>query len=524
MAAEPQLSGGRPDAGGDDDEEGGLDLAAIRDYAGFVIGAPRRHKLLTFAVLLAVVGLTKAVTWALPRTYHVESTLLAQIVHIDKVASLAGGSSIPDSEDAPTKLARQTVLRRDNLLSLVEETNLTKEWDRTRSPLHRIKDQLMAKLGGVPSEADKFAALVAMLEQRISVNLTTEWNGEGTVTFAVDWPDPEMAFRLCTATQQNFLEARHISEIDNYVEGIALLRARAETVRHELDAAALRIEEARNERSAGPGAGETAAGEARPDAPRRPRPVAAAAVPPPDPAKMAEAARLKASLEGKQVAIRDLEDIRRRRLLELQARLSELRATYADSHPLVMDTMRTIDVMSKESPQTAQLRQEEVELRARYREVVGTEPEQPIVGLTQVLPRRSSGSAGVSNDKRSSLGEVASPEEGDDRGMEFLRAQLRMHMSTYDRLMERIDSVQMELDTAEAAFKYRYTVIHPAQMPIAPSKPNVGLISAAGYIAALLLALLAAVVADVLDGRILKRWQVERIVDLPVLGELRLKP
>jgi hypothetical protein len=520
MAAEPHLSPGRPDAGADDDDEGGLDLAAIRDYASFVLGAPRRHKLLVFAVLLTVIGLTRALVWALPRTYHVESTLLAQIVHIDKVASLTG-QSIPDSEDAPTKLARQTVLRNDNLMRLVEETNLTKEWDRTRSPLHRIKDSLMAKISGVPSEADKFAALVAMLESRISVNLSIEWNGEGTVTFAVDWPDPEMAFRLCTATQQNFLEARHISEIDNYVEGIALLRARAETVRHEIDAAALRIEEARNERGVPERA--ATAGEPRPDAPRRPRPVAAAVAPPPDPAKMAEAARLKASLEGKQVAVRDLEDIRRRRLLELQARLAELRATYADSHPLVMDTMRTIDVMSKESPQVAQLRQEEIELRARYREVVGNEPDQPVVGLTQVLPRSRSSASGEA-DMRSSLGQVASPEEGDDRGMEFLRAQLRTHMSTYDRLMERIDSVQMELDTAEAAFKYRYTVIHPAQMPNAPSKPKVGLITAAGVIAAFLLALIAAVIADVLDGRILKRWQVERIVDLPVLGELRLKP
>jgi hypothetical protein len=241
--------------------------------------------------------------------------------------------------------------------------------------------------------------------------------------------------------------------------------------------------------------------------------------------KMAEAARLKASLDGKAVAIRDLEDIRRRRLLELQQRLAELRATYADSHPLVMDTMRTIDVMSKDSPQVAQLRQEEAELRSRYREMGGSELEQVTVGLTQVLPRRSSGSAaGVSNDMRSSLGQVASPEEGDDRGMEFLRAQLRMHMSTYDKLMERIDSVQMELDTAEAAFKYRYTVIHPAQMPNEPSKPKVGLIVAGGIIFAFLLALVAAVVADILDGRILKRWQVERIVDLPVLGELRLKP
>lgn len=509
----PNVPAGRPNAAtDDDDDEGGLDLQAIKDYGGFVLGAPRRHKWVVVLTIIAVVGVTRLLLWALPRTYHVESTLLAQLVHIDKIA--LQGNSLPDN--APTRLVQQTVLRRDNLIKLVEETQLTKTWDRSRPPIHRLKDQLMAKLGRAPSEADKFEALVAVLESRIYVSMIADWSGEGTVTFAVDWPDPEMAYRLCTATQQNFLESRHVSEIDSYSEGIAILRARAETVRNEIDTIALQIETAREEERA-----PTPAEQPTAEGPRRPRPASTEALPPPpDPGKVSEAAKLKASIDGKKTAVNDLEGVRSRRVLELQARLSELRATYADSHPLVMDTMRTINAMQQDSPQVAQLRAEIVEMRGRYRELTGRDVDDPVAGLSVPAPRRGGGS----RQPRTPLDVAAAPEEGDDRAMEFLRAQLRMQMSTYDRLMERIDAVQMELDAAEAAFKYRYTVIRPAQMPNAPSKPNTTLISVVGYLAALVLALMAAVVADILDGRIIQRWQVERIVDLPVLGELRLKP
>jgi capsular polysaccharide biosynthesis protein len=50
------------------------------------------------------------------------------------------------------------------------------------------------------------------------------------------------------------------------------------------------------------------------------------------------------------------------------------------------------------------------------------------------------------------------------------------------------------------------------------------LITVAGYLFALIAALGVAVIAEILDGRITQRWQVERILELPVLSELRLKP
>lgn len=511
------------DAGDPEEEEGGsLDLAAIRDYATFVLGAPGRHKVLSIAVFLLVLGATRLLLWGLPRTYHVESTLLAQ--KNTQIAAIAlGDRSVPDADDAPTRLVTQTVLRRDNLVALVQKTGLVKSWEQSRAPAQQLKDWLMAKLGRIPSDADKAEALVGVLENVIYVRLDVDWQGEGTLTFSVDWPDPLMAYKLAVAAQQNFLESRHLSETENISEAMSLMQVRADAVRAEIDALALKIDAATAERTgaAQAAASEKPAGEER----HRPRPAASA----PDAtaimaaeSQRAEAASVKAEWESKKAAIRELEDGRQRRLLELQARLTEQRVTYSDSHPIVADTRRTIDMFSQPSQQVVQLQQEAATLEARYRDLTGSAPGATTSGLSLLLqPRAGGGSRSSSSDLRRSMASAAAPSEDDDRPMEFLRAQLRMQMQSYDRLMERIDAARWELDAAEVAFKYRYTLIRPAAIPKAPSKPNITLIAVGGTLAAFVLALLCAVIADLRRARIIERWQVERMLDLPVLAEMR---
>src|SRR5258708_1666446 len=92
-----------------DDEEGeSFDLAALKDYAGFVPHAAARHKVLSLCIFAVVVGLAQAVAWALPRSYHVESRLLAQRNQV--IGALAIPSRVmPDTADAPTRLAAETV-------------------------------------------------------------------------------------------------------------------------------------------------------------------------------------------------------------------------------------------------------------------------------------------------------------------------------------------------------------------------------------------------------------------------------
>jgi hypothetical protein len=83
----------------------------------------------------------------------------------------------------------------------------------------------------------------------------------------------------------------------------------------------------------------------------------------------------------------------------------------------------------------------------------------------------------------------------------------------------RIDGANMELEIARTAFKYRYTVVTPAEVPRKPKKPIATLVGVMSVIGAAVLALLMAAGADLGSGRILEEWQVRRRLKLDVLGE-----
>jgi len=73
---------------------------------------------------------------------------------------------------------------------------------------------------------------------------------------------------------------------------------------------------------------------------------------------------------------------------------------------------------------------------------------------------------------------------------------------------------------ARAAFKYRLSVVHPAEVPKKPVKPNVLALVLGGLLASLGMALGAAVLADLLGGRFVEASQVHRRLKLPLLGEV----
>jgi hypothetical protein len=77
------------------------------------------------------------------------------------------------------------------------------------------------------------------------------------------------------------------------------------------------------------------------------------------------------------------------------------------------------------------------------------------------------------------------------------------------------------MSSSQAGFKYQYNVIRPPRIPREAESPNVPAIIGAGILASLLLAVMAAVAADVASGRILEAWQVERQIGVPVALRLQ---
>src|SRR4051812_43364768 len=108
-----------------------FDYVQLRRRVVLVAKSIRRHRWLFLAVVLGTSTFitTLAVMW--PKTFHVQTKILAQRNQV--LASLSNPRrSMPLEADAPTRAVSETVLRRDNLVSLVKQTNLLDNWQATR--------------------------------------------------------------------------------------------------------------------------------------------------------------------------------------------------------------------------------------------------------------------------------------------------------------------------------------------------------------------------------------------------------
>jgi hypothetical protein len=479
-----------------------IDFSLISNLLAYAVGSIGRHKPLVVSLFVAIVGVTVSSLFLLPKTYHVETRLLAQ-----RISALSLKNS---QDDAPARSAVETVMRRENLVAIVRQTDLVHQWYNHRAPLPHLKDLVVQLLTKPEPEQQTIEWMADVLAKRMTVTTPSD----GIIEIEVDWPDPGMAFRLVDAAQQNYLEARQATEITAIAEQIAILRNHAATLRTDIDAAVEAIEKVRAARLAKPVPTESAAEPL--EAP--PKQVPTAGAPPrrpsePDP----ELAHLKVAIEAKQVAINDLEEFRRRRLLELNASLAEKRAMYTDNHPTIIDLRQTIASFSTESPQVQALRADVERLQRQFDAMSAT-----AAAESRVVPVINAAGAVVTPPPLPGSIIRIEQESADERdpAMMYARTQLRDAMEKYSSLRAQIEASQIDFDTAEAAFKYRYSVVDPPVEPKKAAKPNPLAVTFAGLIGGLVVAIFAAVALDVRRGRFVARWQVERALELPTLAEI----
>jgi uncharacterized protein involved in exopolysaccharide biosynthesis len=360
-------------------------------------------------------------------------------------------------DEAPTYLAYETIHRRDNLISIVKQTRLVERWRFDPSrPL---------------SQENKVNLLVKLLDDRLAVSA-----GDGLLTISIYWPDPQVAYELVEAAWQHFRDARREQEISSIEEVLSVLEARTEAARAEIEE--LQTESSIQPSKAADSPADARKGVARPSAIDLP------------------AMQIKTKLETTRRMIRDEEDFRRRRLEDLRAQLAQRLATYGESYPSVVSLQQEIQEFSREPPELAELRVREERLDTSY-------------------SRRK---RDVSEGSQSISAERTGAETRTDRGdgdPRLVRAMLK-----YQTLLERLETARIDLDTSGSAFKHRYSVMWPAKVPTEPARPNVPRWLAMGSALALFLAVLAATLADVRAGRLVEPWQVEQLLDLPVLAEV----
>jgi uncharacterized protein involved in exopolysaccharide biosynthesis len=485
------------------------DRERVRNYASFVAGSVRRHKVLIVAVFVSIVGATVGGIFAFPKTYHVETKALFQ-----PNAALTVRGDGPGAESL-THVAGEMVLRRDNLVALVQQTDLLRYSRDHRAPVQRARDAIVHALRGKEdTEAERLDGEIMLLEKKFGV-----WTNESgsTVTIAIDWSDAPMACRLVDAAQKAFLDARYAREITALAESIGILSSHTTSLKADIDDAVGGIERMR------PGA-DVAKADAAPQipSPKVLLPVASRPVAPRVSGLDAELQPLRVEMQAKLQAIEGFEEFRRHRLSELQAQLAEARTTFTESHPVISDLKQTIAALSVESPEVTTLRREALSLKAEYdRRSAASEAQASAMGTPAFAnaPARVATPPQLPSDV---LHVALDLREDRDPGMVYARGQLRDAMDKYASLRAQIQTAQIDLETAQAAFKYRYSVVTPAHLPTSPTQPNVPVVLLAAVVAGILCGLLLAVLVDVRAGRLLERWQIEDLLGRPILGEITL--
>ncbi len=498
--------------GSQEGEAEGLDLEQIRELVGFVLrSARRRPKLaaLTFAVSAAL-GLTIAAT--MPLTYNSQVTLLAQRGSAIRVLSSANPGAM-DSVDNPIKNVGTMIMRRDNLVALAKEANLVERFKAGRGHALKLKDRVVSLLFGPTSAEDMESNLVRTLEKKLEV--TTD-DPTSTVVISVDWSDPQVAYDLVTLVQKNFLEARYDSDVAMINESIRVLEEHAKTELEHVDAELDAYQKVVASRAVKPAAQPPTA--ARFYAAPGPTGAAATAqLPDPD---------LTKALEEKRLEIQALEAGRQRTLEALQQQLAQAQLTLTPMHPTVIALQQQVEAVGRPSPELTELRNEERSLMAQIappRAPLPTKGVSALAVAALALPRPAPSSDGGTSDS-DALATLPTFNPDRDGPLQLAESRLAAAIRGYQDATYRVDAAHVELDITRASYKYRYTVVTPAELSTKPKKATAQLVGIGSFVGAALLAFLLAASADLFTGTILESWQVRRRLKLDTLAEFDRAP
>jgi uncharacterized protein involved in exopolysaccharide biosynthesis len=442
----------------------------LRDYIGFAFRAVGRRWRLAVSVLLIFAGSIALAVHYLPSRYHVEAKVLAL------PAEGAPGVSRQNGEtNGLLQSAAEVILSRQNVLELIREHDLVQRWEASRGPILGMVDRVRML---PPDLASRERAMVRILEKKLTVQVKGS-----LVTIGFDWPDAAAAVDVLRSAEEKLMDARRDAELVPLERKATSLEASVEAARRRVDSLATHIEEAIRSKRRGARAatvrGLQAEGKFR-DLP--------------DP----ELAQKRLQIIAQRKVIAELEDIRRKRLSELNATLAEQRATLGPNNPVLLETREKIRALEADGAQLAGMKTREQELFAEYVRAGGKEIE-----LT----------AEPAQSWPTELRE-------DDPAIGFEKASLAIEQSTLSRLLDQSEEAQVALLAARASFESRYVEMFPPEAPEAPAFPNLGLLVLAGLLGGAVVAFFGAVAADLSGGVIREAWQARRELEVPLLGEV----
>ena len=416
---------------------------AVAATCRLVARSVRRYKLLACTCFLAVAGLSLLALTLVPSRYRARATVLVQR---PSVAVLL--PNVPVGERQMT-LARQVVLRHENLVELCRSTDFVERHERTLAPATRGMRRLAAWFGRREPDREKALQGAAdAIAKRLDV---WEDSTAGTVTMSFEWSNPGLAHDVVAAAVRSFLAAHEALDVDVLRESITALGRDEARLEQEVEQAARRVEERRRARL---------------------RALAAPARPPDlVVTEDEEVVRLEGELDRRRRSREELESLARRQVAELQGRLAQQLTVFGPQHPSVLATRRALDALERASPRIESLRAEERNLAAE-------------IERRRADTGRRSTSAGGAEPSRLAF-------QRPDALVDVEASDRRVLLRELATVQERLEAARVELDTAQAAFKYRYVVVTPPEVPREPVRPRPLAVAFGGVIGGLAYALFA---------------------------------
>jgi uncharacterized protein involved in exopolysaccharide biosynthesis len=392
-----------------------------------------RWSVLLLAVVFGAVGVGAAKVT--PRMYSAETRLLVRTNPV--MPALAHPKrAVPVMENL-TQSAGELVHNRQSIVTMIERFDLLARWDRDRPPALRLKDWVMASISGPVNDEARMEALIEVVARRVTVTVEDQ-----TIRVRAAWTDPKTTLDLANGALDAFLAGRRRIDVDAIAETYTILEQSAEAMRVDLEQRVSAAELAAR-----------VASSVRPSAPVVDRAVPAVR---PDPLAAPRTRVLDA--RARVTTLAEQHAAQRR---TLEASLADLLTRATDRHPDVV-TLRRQVAASAEEPEA--LRTARVEASEAWRAfVAGGGSEIDLAGPAVVVPV-----AAVRSDAGVNVTRILE----EDGATLYSRSLLKSSIAAYQDLLERLGNTRLELETAKAAFDFKYTVIVPARLPKKADSPN----------------------------------------------------
>jgi chromosome segregation ATPase len=208
-------------------------------------------------------------------------------------------------------------------------------------------------------------------------------------------------------------------------------------------------------------------------------------------------------LEAVRVDIAAREEQKRNRLAELNAKRAEMSATYAAGHPDMIALQNTIAATQQDPAELVAARAEERRLAQEFESSKNAK-----------LGERRTVIVATTDSAAPAIPQVPQSIEG-------LRA-------AYDRLEKQLTDLEADLNRQkvdekriELAFKNRYSVTRPPEVPGGPKKPVGAMAGVIGALCTIALMLVAAVLRDRASGLFYEPRDVRDRLGLPVYATMK---